>query len=137
MVYIRHIIGSLYILAILILAFTVLYYIFAGFIPPVLASSIEPAVSFLDLWSFRISFPVAVIIEWLLKYLTFLNPYIPVTDTGILNAQIHWVPLIALFIYSGILKFIDDKILQSKVKKIKEEYDKEKANRRKSLFDEE
>lgn len=137
MVYIRHIIGSVYISGILLLAITVLYHIFAGIFPPVLTSEIAPIVTFFDVWSLRISFPVAVIVNWVMQYLAFLNPYIPVTDTGIFGAQIHWIPLFSLFVYTGILKFIDDAVLKSRVNKIKANYEKQNSDKPRSLFDNE
>lgn len=137
MVYVRHIIGSVYICGILLLAITVLYHIFAGIIPSVLTSQVAPIVTFLDVWSLRISFPVEVIVNWALQYLTFLNSFIPVTNTGILGAQIHWIPLLALFVYTGILKYIDDTILKARVKKIKQNYEKQNTDKPRSLFEDE
>lgn len=136
MVYIRHIIGSVYIFGILILAITVLYHIFAGIVPPVLTSTVSPIVAFLDEWSLKISYPIAIVVNWALQYLSFLNPYIPVTNTGIFGAQIHWIPLFALFVYTGILKFIDETVLKVRIKKIKQNYEEQNRNKPKSLFDE-
>ena len=126
MLLIRRLIGTIYILGILILAITVLYYLFAGILPSMFKDTVNPLIAFLDNASAIISKPIAIVVDFILKFLPFLGGIFPVTNTGIIGAQIHWVPLLSLFIYTGILKAIDEFFLRNNVNKIEKNYNNDK-----------
>ena len=97
MLLIRRLIGTIYIFGIIILALSVLYYIGSGIIPPVLKDPIQPGISFINSWADKISLPIAIIVDFILELLPFLRGLLPVTNTGILGAEIHWVPFFCTF----------------------------------------
>jgi len=132
---IRQTIGFVYILAILILAFDVLYGLFNGFVPIVLKEQISFTVTMLQDISNTISMPVAYIVNLILSYLPISSKeFFPVTDTGIMQAQIKWVPIFSLFIYTNIIKYINDTFLKHKIDNIHKNYNNQQSdNNRNSL----
>lgn len=119
---IRQFIGFVYILCVLILSIDVLYYIFHGFIPSIIRGSLDSFMTFIGAATGIIAIPVAIGLDFVIKLLPFLGSFMPVTNTGIIEAQIHWVPLIALFVYSAILKAIDEFFLKVKITNIDNDY---------------
>jgi hypothetical protein len=66
---------------------------------------------------------------------SFISRLYPITNTEILGAKIAWCPLITLFIYTAILKSIDDYILGKKITKIQKVYNQtDKNNQEKNPF---
>jgi hypothetical protein len=121
---IRRLIGTIYILGILILAFDVLFYIFQGFLPSVLLDYFASGLALVHKCSDYLSIPVAFVLDFAVSHIPFIGSFVPVLKTEIFNAEIHWAPLFSLFIYSGILKWFDEVILKSKVNKIENNYKK-------------
>jgi hypothetical protein len=125
---IRTTIGLAYITGILILAFDALYNLFAGILPPVFKSVIESPVQLILNISEILSFPVSFVLDRVMAYMpSFISGFYPVTTTDILGARIMWVPILALFLYTGILKAIDEMVLKSRVDNIHRQY-KEKED---------
>jgi hypothetical protein len=120
---IRQFIGTLYILGILILAFDIIYYLVWGMLPPVFKSTVGDAVMFIDRIAEILSWPVAWLVNYILSFLpSFFDRLLPITHTDIFGARIAWVPIFALFIYTGILKAIDEIVLKNKIDEIHNNY---------------
>lgn len=122
MVVIRHLIGMIYIFGILILAFESLYWLFHGFIPPLFSSIIAAPSSFVHECAAFLSQPVSWLLGLLISAVPFVSGFIPVTTTDIFQAEIHWAPLLSLFLYSGILRAFDTFVLKSKMNQIQNNY---------------
>lgn len=122
MVVIRNFIGLAYILGILILAFDSLFWLFHGFVPPLFMSLIESPASILHECSNFLSMPVSWFINLLTGAIPFLGGILPVTQTDIFQAEIHWAPLLSLFIYSGLLRAFDNFVLKSRMNEIQSGY---------------
>lgn len=126
MQFIRSIFGFAYLIGVLIIAFDCLYYLFYGMVPSVLKPGIEFYVNYIDNLASILCLPVAIIVEFLLSHLpAFFRSFLPITNTDIMGAQIAWVPILSLFLYTGILKTIDDYYLKSSFNKVKKNHQRD------------
>lgn len=125
---IKQTVGFIYIIAILILAFDVLYALFGGIIPGIVKNHIMFMVATLENISANIAMPIDYLVKMLLDYLPgSIREFFPITDTGIFQAQIKWIPILSLFIYTNILKFINDKLLKQKINNIHKNYSQQQT----------
>lgn len=120
---VRQVVGVIYITGILILSFDVIYYLAYGLLPPIFKDLVAPGVMFLDQIAQLLCTPIAFVVDRILDFLPgIFRQFFPMTNTDIVGARIAWVPIIALFIYTGILKAIDDFYLKKNLKDIQKQY---------------
>lgn len=100
----------------IIVALDALYYIFQGILPSVIIEMIKPFMATIGEWSDILCWPVAYVFNFFFNLIPGdASQFFPIMETGIWGAEIHWIPVISVFVYTGILKFIDETTLKSKM----------------------
>lgn len=127
MALLRQIIGILYMLAILLLAFNIIYNVVNGIVPTQIKTFMASGIDTIDYIVQVVCFPIAKLVDMLLEILPpYAKKILPITQTDLMGVRIVWVPLISLFLYTYILKSIDDYYLSKKFDFIKKRYDYDK-----------